>query len=134
VAECAAAAAAIGPLRHATVADAQRIEDPVVRARALHVTSENRRVHDFADAIAAHDLAAAGQLMVQSHNSLRDQYATSTPVMDEAVAHLVATSGVYGARMTGGGFGGCVVALTEPGALRTGWVVQAVAGAAVVTH
>jgi galactokinase len=54
--------------------------------------------------------------------------------MDAAVAALMATSGVYGARMTGGGFGGCVVALTEPGALTTGWVVQAVAGAAIVVH
>ncbi len=132
VAECAAAERVIGPLRSATPADAARIDDPVVRARALHVTTENRRVLDFADAIAAHDLAAAGVLMVQSHDSLRDLYATSTPLMDEAVAHLVATPGVYGARMTGGGFGGCVVALTEPGALLTGWIVQAVAGAAVV--
>jgi galactokinase len=134
VAECAAAERLIGPLRTASAADAGRIDDPVIRARALHVTSENRRVVDFAEALAAHDLAAAGALMVQSHDSLRDQYATSTPVMDEAVARLVATPGVHGARMTGGGFGGCVVALTEPGALLTGWVVQPVAGATVLTH
>ena len=132
VAECAAAERAIGPLRHATAARAKSIADPLVRARAMHVTSENRRVIDFADAIAAGDLGAAGRLMVQSHDSLRDLYDTSTPTMDAAVARAVATPGVYGARMTGGGFGGCIVALTEPGALTTGWVVPAVAGATLV--
>ena len=131
VAECAAAERLIGPLRHATTALAKSIADPVVRARAVHVTSENRRVIDFAVAIAAGDLREAGTLMVQSHASLRDLYKTSTPTMDAAVAKACATPGVFGARMTGGGFGGCLVALTEPGALMTGWVVRAVAGATV---
>ncbi len=131
VAECAAAEQLIGPLRHTTAAKARTIADPVVRARAMHVTSENRRVIDFADAIAAGDLAEAGRLMVQSHASLRDQYKTSTRTMDAAVAEVCATPGVFGARMTGGGFGGCLVALTEPGALQTGWIVRAVAGASV---
>jgi len=49
--------------------------------------------------------------------------------MDAAVQQLVQTPGVYGARMTGGGFGGCVVALAEPGAVTDGWVVRAVDGA-----
>jgi galactokinase len=49
--------------------------------------------------------------------------------MDAAVERLIAQRGVYGARMTGGGFGGCVVALTERGALADGWVVRAVEGA-----
>lgn len=134
VAECAAAEQAIGPLRHATAAATKSIADPVVRARAMHVINENRRVVEFAEALAAGDLVEAGTLMVRSHESLRDLYSTSTPTMDAAVAALMATPGVYGARMTGGGFGGCVVALTEPGALTTGWVVQAVAGAAIVVH
>ena len=134
VAECAAAEQLIGPLRHATTALAKSIADPVVRARALHVTGENRRVIDFADAIAAGDLREAGKLMVNSHASLRDLYDTSTPAMDAAVAHVVATPGVFGARMTGGGFGGCIVALTEPGALASGWVVQAVAGAVAISE
>ena len=67
--------------------------------------------------------------MVASHDSLRDLYQTSTPVMDAAVEQLIDQPGVYGARMTGGGFGGCVVALTEPGTLTDGWVVRAVDGA-----
>jgi galactokinase len=132
VAECAAAEREIGPLRFADRAAAEHIADPVVRDRALHVVTENQRVRDFCAAIEAGDFTAAGALMVQSHVSLRDRYATSTPVMDAAVERLAATPGVYGARMTGGGFGGCVVALAEPGALRDGWVVRAVEGAHLV--
>lgn len=131
VAECAEAERLIGPLRHATTAKAKSIDDPVIRARAMHVTSENRRVLDFADAIAGGDLREAGRLMVQSHTSLREWYRTSTRTMDMAVAEVCATPGVFGARMTGGGFGGCLVALTEPGALMEGWVVRAVGGAYV---
>lgn len=129
VAECITAEELIGPLRVATLADTTAIADQVIRARAQHVVSENQRVHDFAAALAAGDLHAAGTLMVASHNSLRDLYLTSTPVMDAAVEQLSAQPGVYGARMTGGGFGGCVVALTEPDAAVDGWVVRAVDGA-----
>jgi galactokinase len=134
VAECAAAEREIGPLRVASVADTRSIADPLVRARAEHVVAENQRVRDFADALRAHDLAEAGRLMTASHASLGDLYATSTPVMDAATERLVARPGVYGARMTGGGFGGCVVALTEPGALSDGWVVHAVEGAHAVAN
>jgi galactokinase len=129
VAECAIAEGVMGPLRNATLADAMSISDPVVRGRAQHVISENQRVRDFADALQAIDLRAAGSLMVASHQSLRDLYETSTPVMDAAVDSLNGQRGVYGARMTGGGFGGCVVALAEPGALADGWIVRAVDGA-----
>ena len=132
VAECAAAEREVGPLRAASVDAVAEIADPTVRRRALHVVQENQRVRDFAAALRAHDLAGAGRLMVASHESLRDLYDTSTPVMDAAVAELCATPGVYGARMTGGGFGGCVVALTRPSALHQGWGVRAVDGAAVV--
>ena len=132
VAQCAQAAAVVGPLREASLASADRIDDPVVRARAQHVIGENQRVRDFADAIAAGDLTAAGQLMLASHASLRDLYQCSTPQVDAVVEQLAATPGVYGVRITGGGFGGCVVALTDPGALRTGWVVRPVDGARLV--
>ncbi len=129
VAECAAAEALIGPLRTATLEASLSIVDEVIRARAHHVVSENQRVRDFAAALSDGQLHVAGALMVASHDSLRDLYHTSTPVMDAAVEKLIAQPGVYGARMTGGGFGGCVVALTEPGALSDGWVVRAVDGA-----
>ena len=129
VAECAAAESIVGPLREASAHDLRAITDPMIRRRAQHVVDENQRVRDFAQALVAGDLAEAGRLMVASHNSLRDLYETSLPVMDAAVDTLMATPGVYGARMTGGGFGGCVVAIAEPGALDDGWVVHAVEGA-----
>ena len=90
-------------------------------------------MRDFVAAMAAADLCAAGALMVDSHRSLRDDFETSTAVMDAAVDELVATPGVLGARMTGGGFGGCVVALAEPGAVTAGWTVRAVGGAALAS-
>ncbi|MEP7201259.1 MAG: galactokinase family protein [Ilumatobacteraceae bacterium] len=129
VAECAAAEAAIGPLRTASLHDTLSIPDPTIRSRAQHVVGENQRVRQFAAALNGGDLHAAGSLMVDSHNSLRDLYLTSTPAMDSAVERLNAVPGVYGARMTGGGFGGCVVALTRTGVLTDGWVVRAVDGA-----
>ncbi len=134
VAECTAAEEFVGPLRTASFDRAESITDPVIRARAQHVICENQRVRDFAAVLRDGDLRSAGALMVASHDSLRDLYHTSTPVMDAAVEHLIDQRGVYGARMTGGGFGGCVVALTEPGALTDGWVVRAVDGAHRVEH
>ena len=67
--------------------------------------------------------------MIESHRSLRDDFDTSTPEMDAAVERLASSPGVHGARMTGGGFGGCVVVLCEPGAVTTGWRVRASPGA-----
>jgi galactokinase len=129
VAQCAAAEALIGPLRVATLAEADAIDDPTVRARARHVISENQRVRDFAAALADGDYRTAGDVMTDGHRSLRDDFATSTPVMDAAVEQLCATTGVFGARMTGGGFGGCVVALCEPGSSVDGWKVRPVGAA-----
>jgi galactokinase len=70
--------------------------------------------------------------MTDGHRSLGEDYGTSNGVMDAAVDELVATPGVLGARMTGGGFGGCVVAMCEPDAVVDGWVVRPV-GAARIT-
>jgi galactokinase len=70
--------------------------------------------------------------MVASHRSLRDDFEVSTPTLDALVDQLAATPGVYGARLTGAGFGGCAVALCEPGSLTEGWVVRPVAGAHLV--
>jgi galactokinase len=132
VAECAAAEEIVGPLRQSSAADLARIDDPVLRARARHVISESARVRDFSDALAAGDRRTAGRLMVASHASLRDDYEVSTPVLDVLVDRLTAQPGVHGARLTGAGFGGCVVALCEPGALQEGWRVRPSAGASVV--
>jgi galactokinase len=136
VAELAAAEATIGPLRDATAGDLDAIEDSTVRARARHVLSENRRVDDFAAAIVGGDLADAGALMSESHRSLSGDFACSTTSIDELCQSLWTTTGVYGARMTGGGWGGCVVALTEPGAIdaatfESAWWVEPSDGADV---
>jgi galactokinase len=128
-AACEQAADLLGPLRAASMADLAGIDDPVVRRRARHVVTENQRVVAMADALAAHDPVAAGALMADSHVSLRDDFEVSTPELDELVERLGATRGVYGARLTGAGFGGCVVALCEPGAVTEGWRLEAVDGA-----
>ncbi|MDP4834938.1 MAG: galactokinase, partial [Ilumatobacteraceae bacterium] len=113
VAQCAVAEREIGPLRLADVQSVNRLVDPIVRARARHVVTENERVRQFAAALMAGDFRAAGQLMIASHASLRDDFATSTTQMDAAVEHFSQVPGVYGVRMTGGGFGGCIVVLGD---------------------
>ena len=133
VAECARAEAEIGPMRLATPDDVRRIDDPVVRSRARHVITENGRVRDFASAMAVGDWVSAGRLMLESHRSLADDYSVSTAEMDAAVAEASVLPGVFGARMTGGGFGGCIVALCEPGADVPGWRVVPTAGARLVS-
>ncbi|MGA9278862.1 galactokinase [Ilumatobacter sp.] len=130
--ECARAEAAIGPLRLATPDLVASIDDPVARRRARHVVAENQRVCEFEGALRRADYPSLGRLLRQSHASLRDDFDTSTPQMDAAVDALNASDGVFGARMTGGGFGGCVVAICRPGALTDGWVVRASAGARVL--
>ena len=136
VAQCAVAEREIGPLRLADVQSANRIVDPVVRARARHVVTENERVRQFAEALMAGDFRAAGQLMIASHASLRDDFATSTTQMDAAVEHYSQVPGVYGVRMTGGGFGGCIVVLGDADiddAAIVGMRVHAADGASLTT-
>jgi galactokinase len=87
----------------------------------------------FVNALGAGDLAEAGRLMAASHASLRDDFEVSTPGLDEMVAGLVTKKGVYGARLTGGGFGGSLVVLAAPGALRHGTTVVPSGGARVRT-
>jgi galactokinase len=79
--------------------------------RVRHVVTENRRVLAGAAALRAGDAARFGRLMTASHASLRNDYEVSGPELDELVAVAARTAGVFGARLTGAGFGGCVVAL-----------------------
>jgi galactokinase len=116
-AACEAAAALIGPLRQATLAAVEGLEDQLLRRRARHVVTENARVLAFTEALRSGDLATAGEAMWASHASLRDDFEVSTPGLDALVAALRETPGVHGARLTGAGFGGCVVALARPGAI-----------------
>jgi galactokinase len=131
--QCEAAEAQIGPLRSARPGDERAIADPVLRRRARHVLTENGRVRATADALRIGDVGALGELMAASHASLRDDFEVSVPAVDHLVEELVATDGVHGARMTGGGFGGCVVAIVRPAALDRGWVVRPSAGARVLS-
>jgi galactokinase len=126
VAQCATAEALIGPLRMATLNDVATIPDSTIQQRARHVVSENARVTQFIDALSQNDYAAAGRIMNASHQSLAEEFATSTKQMNDAVAAACATPGVLGARMTGGGFGGCIVLLCAPGTEVPGWRVQPV--------
>jgi galactokinase len=136
VTELARAEAVVGPLRRATISALDAIDDSTIRARARHVVTENARVDDFAAAIASGDLDGAGALMSESHGSLSGGFDCSTPQIDELCRTLSNRAGVHGARMTGGGWGGCVVALTDPGAVDTSeysaaWYVRPSAGASV---
>jgi galactokinase len=136
-----AAAEAVGrPLRLAEPADVEALADPVLRRRARHVVSENRRVLAFVAALSGADLDVAGQIMAESHASLRDDFEVSTRVLDLLVAELTATPGVFGSRLTGAGFGGCVIALCETGRgaallaqYPNGWIVRAAGGARLTT-
>lgn len=85
--------------------------DPVVARRCRHVVEENQRALDAAQALTKGDMAGFGQLMYASHNSLRDLYAVSCHELDILVDLARTLPGVLGARMTGGGFGGCTVNL-----------------------
>lgn len=123
----------LGPLRlvdDPTTVD--RLDHPVLRRRARHVVTENARVRAAVAALRRGDPAALGVEMAASHASLRDDFEVSTPALDALVDRLSATPGVFGARLTGAGFGGCAVALTVPGALHEGWAVTAAGPARVL--
>ncbi|XP_019499966.1 PREDICTED: galactokinase isoform X2 [Hipposideros armiger] len=81
--------------------------------RARHVVGEIRRTAQAAAALSRGDYRAFGRLMVESHHSLRDDYEVSCPELDQLVEAALSAPGVYGSRMTGGGFGGCTVTLLE---------------------
>ena len=95
----------------------QRLGDVVFR-RCRHVVSENARTTEAATMLGRKEYERVGELMVQSHNSLRDDYEVSCKELDFLAEQSMKVKGVYGARMTGGGFGGCIVALVQPRAIE----------------
>ena len=113
---CERVAAALGvpALRDATTAmvDAAQI-DAIDRRRAIHVISENARTRAMASALHDGNAAAAGGLMNESHASLRNDYAVSSPELDVMAEIARSEPSCLGARMTGAGFAGCAVALVE---------------------
>ncbi len=87
--------------------------DSLTRSRARHVITENARTLRARDAMDAGDADSLGQLMIESHISLRDDFEVSSPALDAIVDCANADGACYGARMTGAGFGGCAVALVN---------------------
>lgn len=100
------------PLRDAREEDLAMLTDHTLRQRGRHVVSENARVHRFAEALGAGNLSAAGELMYASHASLSRDFAVSCDELDTLVA-AAKEAGAVGARMTGGGFGGSMVAFVS---------------------
>jgi galactokinase len=88
----------------------------IVARRARHVVTEDARVNRFVQASGQGDVTAMGKLMVESHRSLQHDYEVSCAELDFLVDAALAIDGVYGSRMTGGGFGGCTVTLLRAGA------------------
>jgi len=117
---------AVRALRDVTIAEfeaqAARLP-PLIARRCRHVVNENARTLAAARALETGELTRLGSLMSASHASLRDDYEVSCVELDEAVAALAGVPGVYGSRMTGGGFGGCTVSVLErevvPRAIRS---------------
>ncbi|HEX4755053.1 MAG TPA: galactokinase [Candidatus Dormibacteraeota bacterium] len=112
--QCAQAAAALGveTLRDATAGSVARTLSGVLQQRARHVVTENHRVVELAGLLRAGRIADTGPLFDASHASLRDDYEVSCAELDVAV-ETARGAGAIGARMTGGGFGGCAIALVH---------------------
>jgi len=111
--ERAAAALGVDTLRGAQdwgVAALERVADPTDARRARHILTENARVLDFVAALEATEWSKAGSILTASHSSMRDDFEITTPQID-LIADTAVAAGALGARMTGGGFGGCVIAL-----------------------
>lgn len=121
--ECEVAARSLGvdALRDVPLAELARalaLPDPLAR-RARHVVTEDARVLEAVEVLRARDLVRLGELLDASHRSLRDDYEVSTPEVDLLVDLVREQEGVHGARVTGGGFGGSIVAVADAGAGHT---------------
>lgn len=91
---------------------AARVSEKLAR-RLRHIVSENRRVQEFVSGLQRQDMSAAGRLLTASHRSLRDDFEVSCRELDVMVDLALQSPGVLGARMLGGGFGGCVLAWVQ---------------------
>ncbi|MEB3032567.1 galactokinase [[Mycobacterium] nativiensis] len=122
--------ASLREVQHRGVQVLDAVTDPVDVRRARHVLTENERVLDFVAACAELDFAAAGTLFTASHASMRDDFEITTEHLD-LIADSAVAAGALGARMTGGGFGGCVIALVPAElTLKVGDAVRAAVVAA----
>jgi galactokinase len=111
----------IAALRDVTPAELERhrrVLPELVYRRCRHVVTENARVLEAEQALRAGDFVACGQAMTASHASMRDDFEITCPEVDFLAGLAEAEPGVYGSRMTGGGFGGCTVSLVEADAVE----------------
>ena len=115
--EDAAKSLGVEELRDATEEDLEKLEGEELK-RARHIVTENARVLEAADALRGEDYAELGRLMYASHASMRDDFEISVPEID-AFVELAREAGAVGARLTGGGFGGCAIALIPSGEVET---------------
>jgi galactokinase len=124
-AECDAALSIIQksrPIKTLVEADAEDlilIKDPVLRKRARHVITENKRVQKSVTALENGELATFGNLMCASHDSLKTDYEVTGMELDTIVAEALSLPSCLGARMTGAGFGGCAIALVQEHAIES---------------
>ena len=105
--------ALLADLTPAQLAPLEHNLTPVQARRAKHIVEEHARVHDTVDALQRGDLAMVGRLLTASHRSSQHWFENSTPALDRLVDLLEQHPAVFGARLTGGGFGGAVLALTR---------------------
>ena len=119
--ECDQAAEGLGvsTLREVVLGDIDRLASASLRKRVRHVVTENARVQQAVAAIQKKDWGGLGALMTGSHASLSDDYEVSCDELDRLVELACAERGVLGARMTGGGFGGCAVVLVDSAGLAS---------------
>lgn len=127
-------------LEHSGYADRRRELESGHPARVRHVQTENQRVRAAVEALEHADLQVLGRLFAESHASLRDDYEVSTPTIERVVAAAL-EAGAFGARLTGGGFGGSVLALADTDSAQSilegtleragarGWIVESADGA-----
>jgi len=95
------------------------LKDPVLKKRVKHVITENNRVLDGIESLKKGNIEQFGKLMVESHNSLKNDYDVSCSELDVMVEEAMKIKGVLGSRMTGGGFGGCTVSLVHNDEIET---------------
>ncbi|GFU00161.1 galactokinase [Nephila pilipes] len=120
--QCEIAATLVGKLslRDVSLEDLQIHQESLgeeIYRRAVHVVGEIKRTRDAAEALKQENYVKFGNLMTESHASLRDNYEVSCPELDIVVNAALEIDGVYGSRMTGGGFGGCTVTLLKTDAI-----------------
>jgi galactokinase len=107
-------------LKQLALDDVEKLRDPLVRRRARHIVGEQIRVTRAVEAMNAGDAADFGRLMIDSHKSLAQDFEVSTDALD-ALVEAARMAGAKGARLTGAGFGGCIVALIDASEASKWW-------------